>query len=65
MVQPDKVFAFIVQALEAETIQGQIATRVVAAARQLLGYSGRNAAQVIPLIVENPDTQQTILAYFN
>lgn len=61
--QPEKVFLFIAQALEAETLQGQIATRVVAAAKMLLGGTGRDPAQLLSQL--NPETQQTVRAYFN
>jgi importin-5 len=61
--QPDKVFVFIAQALEAETLQGQIATRVIQAAKLLLGITGRDPAQLMSQL--SPETQQTVRAYFS
>jgi len=61
--RPDKVFIFIAQALEAETLQGQIATRVVAAAKLLLGVTGVDPAQLMSQLT--PETQQTVRAYFS
>lgn len=61
--QPDKIFVFIAQALEAETLQGQIATTVVEAAKMLLSVTGRDPGQLMSQL--NPDTQKTIRAYFS
>lgn len=61
--QPEKVFVFIAQALEAETLQGQIATRVVAGAKLLLTITGRDPAQLMSQL--SPETQQTIRVYFS
>ena len=61
--QPDKVFVFIAQALEAETLQGQIATRVIQAAKLLLGITGRDPVQLMSQL--SPETQQTVRAYFS
>jgi hypothetical protein len=61
--QPDKVFIFIVQALEAETLQGQIATRVISSAKLLLQMTGRDPAQLMSQL--SPETQQTVTAFFN
>jgi importin-5 len=61
--QPDKVFVFIAQALEAETLQGQIASRVVAAAKLLLGMTGRDPTQL--MLQLNPETQQTVRTFFS
>jgi hypothetical protein len=57
------VFVFIAQALEAETLQGQTATRIVAAAKALLQVSGLNPAQLLQQLP--PETQQTVQAYFS
>jgi hypothetical protein len=62
MGQAAKVFMFIAQALEAETLQGQTAGRVVAAAKMLLGSAGLDPAQVLSQLP--PETQQTVRAYF-
>ncbi len=61
--QAAKVFVFIAQALEAETLQGQTATRIVAAAKALLQVSGLNPAQLLQQLP--PETQQTVQAYFS
>ena len=60
--QAPKVFVFIAQALEAETIQTQTAGRVVAAAKTLLGNAGLDPAQVLSQLP--PETQQTVRAFF-
>jgi len=63
MTQADKVFTFIAQALEADTLQGQTASRVVAAAKLLLTESGIDAT---PLLQRFPEeSQQTIMKWFN
>jgi len=53
---------FIVQALEAETLQGQIASRIVTAAKALLASAGLDLAQVIQQLA--PETQQTVRTFF-
>jgi hypothetical protein len=53
---------FIAQALEAETLQGQTATRIVESAKLLMGYAGLDPAQL--LLQLSPETQQTIRAMF-
>ncbi|TVY64219.1 Importin subunit beta-3 [Lachnellula suecica] len=63
MSQPANIFLYIVQALEAETLQGQTAARIVAAAKMLLGNAGLDPAQVLQQLP--PETQQTVRAYFN
>lgn len=63
MSQAGKVFVFIAQALEAETLQGQTANRVAAAAKILL-----TAANVdpMPLLQQfSPESQRTIMGYFS
>jgi hypothetical protein len=60
--QAGKVFVFIVQALEAETLQGQTATRIVTSAKQLLGMASLDPAQLLQQLP--PETQQTVQAYF-
>jgi len=60
--QAGKVFIFIAQALEAETLQGQTATRIVAAAKMLLQVAGLDPAPLLQQL--SPETQQTIRAYF-
>jgi hypothetical protein len=60
--QAGKVFVFIAQALEAETLQGQTATRIVASAKTLLQVAGLDPQQVLAQL--SPETQQTVRAYF-
>ncbi len=60
--QAAKVFVFIVQALEAETLQGTTASRIVTAAKMLLSAAGLDPAQVLSQL--SPETQQTVRAYF-
>jgi hypothetical protein len=60
--QAPKVFVFITQALEAETLQGQTATRIVAAAKMLLQVAGLDPAQLLSQL--SPETQQIVRTYF-
>ncbi|KAI9777689.1 MAG: hypothetical protein M1839_008608 [Geoglossum umbratile] len=60
--QAPKMFTHIVQALEAETLQGQTLERVVASAKQLLTIAGVDANQVLASMP--PETQQTVRTYF-
>ncbi|KAL7927296.1 armadillo-type protein [Trichoderma austrokoningii] len=63
MNQAGKIFLFIAQALEAETLQGQTASRVAAATKALL-----TAANVdpMPLLQQfSPESQRTIMGYFS
>ena len=53
---------FIVQALEAETLQGQVAEKVVEAAKALLASAGLDIAQVIQQLA--PETQQAVRPFF-
>jgi streptomycin 6-kinase len=62
IAQAGKVFVYIAQALEAETLQGQTAARIVAAAKLLLGIAGLDPAQLLQQLT--PETQQTVRAYF-
>ncbi|PLB36379.1 nuclear import receptor PSE1 [Aspergillus candidus] len=62
MANADKVFGFIVAALEAETLQGQTAGRVANAAKQLVGATGVNADQILAGV--NPDNQAAVRSYF-
>ncbi|KAA8566652.1 hypothetical protein EYC84_009190 [Monilinia fructicola] len=45
--RPDKVFLFVVQALEAETLQGPTANRVVEAVKNLLAAAGVNPLNIL------------------
>lgn len=52
----------IAQALEAETLQGQMSARIVAAAKMLLASAGLDLTQVLQQLP--PETQQAVRAYF-
>jgi len=56
------VFGFIVQALDAATLQGQTATRVAASAKQLVAATGVNAEQILAGV--NPDNQERVRKFF-
>ena len=60
--QAGKVFMFIAQALEAETLQGGLVNKVVEAAKELLVIAGLDPAQILQQL--SPETQQTVRAYF-
>jgi hypothetical protein len=60
--QPAKVFTFVVQALEAETLQGQTATRVVASVKALIQATNTNLSQAGASLT--PEQQRTAEAYF-
>jgi urease accessory protein UreF len=62
LAQAAKCFTAIVKALEAETLQGQTATRIVGAAKQLLQLAGLDGAQLLASMP--PETQQTVRAFF-
>ncbi|PBP19199.1 ARM repeat-containing protein [Diplocarpon rosae] len=62
VTQAGKIFISIAQALEAETLQGQNATRIVAAGKMLLQTAGLDPAQI--LLQLSPETQQTVRAFF-
>lgn len=58
----DKVFGYIVQALEAETLQGQTAARVATSAKKLVAATGLNADHILSGV--NPDNQAAVRSYF-
>lgn len=62
MSDAGKVFGFIVKALEAENLQGQIIGRVVNAAKQLVAATGLNADQILAGV--SPENQAAIRSYF-
>ncbi|KAI5460274.1 armadillo-type protein [Mariannaea sp. PMI_226] len=63
MNQAAKVFVFIAQALEAETLQGQTASRVAAATKALLTTAN---VDPMPLLQQfSQDSQRTIMGYFS
>ena len=57
-----RCFTFIAQALEAETLQGQTAQRIVDATKRLISATGLNAGQLLAGL--SPETQATVRAYF-
>ncbi len=62
MSQAAKVFTFIAQALEAESLSGQVASRVVSATKVLLTDASLNPALLLQQF--SPEAQQTINSYF-
>jgi hypothetical protein len=60
--QAGKVFVFIAQALEAETLQGQTAQRIVEAGKVLLQVAGLDPQTVLASLPV--ETQQTVRAMF-
>lgn len=57
-----KCFTDVVKALEAETLQGQTATRIVDAAKALVQVAGLDTNQLLAGMA--PETQQTVRAFF-
>lgn len=55
-------FVAIIQALEAETIQGQTAQRAAASAKKLLQAAGMNLSQAFA--TSSPETQHAVRGYF-
>ncbi|KAF6812545.1 importin beta-3 [Colletotrichum sojae] len=63
MGQAGRIFVFTAQALEADTLQGQTASRVVAAIKALLSSA---SVDPTPLLQQfSPEAQRTITAYFS
>ncbi|KAK1066362.1 importin subunit beta-3 [Friedmanniomyces endolithicus] len=62
MLQAPRCFVFVAQALEAETLQGAMAQRIVGAARKLVTDAGLDANQLLAGLP--PETQQTVRAFF-
>ncbi|KAJ5736880.1 uncharacterized protein N7483_002005 [Penicillium malachiteum] len=58
----DRVFGFIVQALEAATLQGQTATRVAQSAKSLVAATGLNAESILAGV--SPDSQERVRKFF-
>ncbi len=63
MTQAAKVFVYVAQALEAETLTGQTAIRVVAATKLLLEATGTNGDQLLQQHF-TPEAGQTIRGHF-
>nr|POE64848.1 importin subunit beta-3 [Quercus suber] len=62
MSQAQRCFMFVAQALEAETLQGNMAQRIVGAARKLVTTAGLDANQLLASM--SPETQRTVQAFF-
>lgn len=62
LAKASQCFTYIAQALEAETLQGQMAQRIVGAARKLVQMAGLDANQLLATLP--PETQQTVRAFF-
>ncbi|KAJ5748212.1 uncharacterized protein N7511_009908 [Penicillium nucicola] len=58
----DRVFGFIVQALQASTLQGQTAQRVATSAKQLVAATGANADQILASV--DPASQERVRKFF-
>jgi importin-5 len=62
MAQAARCFTFVAQALEAETLQGTLAQRIVGAAKKLVQTAGLDADQLLASLP--PQTQATVRAFF-
>lgn len=62
MSKAAKCFTFIAQALEAETLQGQMAQRIVGSGKKLIATSQLDAQQLLSGLP--PETQNTVRAMF-
>lgn len=63
MNQAGKIFVYIAQALEADTLQGQTASRVAVATKALLTEAGVDPT---PLLQQfSPESQRTIMGFFS
>lgn len=56
------MFGFIVQALEAATLQGQTAVRVAESAKRLVAATGLNGEQILAGV--SPDSQERVRKFF-
>ncbi|KAA8622517.1 KAP95 Karyopherin importin beta [Pyrenophora tritici-repentis] len=61
--QPAKVFNYVVQALEAETLQGQTANRVVISVKALIQATSTDLSQAAATLT--PEQQRTAQVYFS
>jgi len=62
MSKAQQCFTHIAQALEAETLQGSIAQRIVESGKKLMATAGLAPEQILNGLP--PETQQTVRAYF-
>ncbi|KAL4990501.1 armadillo-type protein [Aspergillus falconensis] len=63
MSNAGQVFGYIVQALDAETLQGQTAGRVANSAKALVQATGLNADQILASV--SPENQAAVRSYFS
>lgn len=57
-----RCFKYIAEALEAETLQGQTASRIVEAAKRMISAAQLDASQLLGGLT--PETQRTVQAFF-
>ena len=57
----NQIFIYICQALEAETVQGQVALHVAASAKKLVQFGGLDVNQL--LSTQTPELQQTVRSF--
>lgn len=60
-----KIFQHVVKGLEAETIQGATANKVVASTKQLVAATGINAEQVLAGMGLTPEAVALVQAFFS
>lgn len=58
----DKAFTSVVQALEAETLQGNVAARVVSSVKQLVAATGLNVEPIFAAV--RPENQMKVREFF-
>ncbi|WEW55410.1 importin subunit beta-3 [Emydomyces testavorans] len=58
----EKAFTYVVQALEAKSIQGAVANRIVASVKQLVASTNVNAEQILANV--RPEKQMEVRRYF-
>lgn len=57
------MFGFIVQALEAGTVQGQTAARIAESAKRLVAATGLNPEQILAGV--SPESQERVRKFFS
>lgn len=62
IAKADKVFTYVIQALEAETIQGNVAARIVGAVKQLVTATGVNVEPIFAAV--QPENQMRVRKFF-
>ncbi|KAJ6164943.1 hypothetical protein N7470_003615 [Penicillium chermesinum] len=58
----DRVFGYIIKALDASTLQGQTAVRVAASAKNLVAATGVNAESILASV--DPENQERVRKFF-